>query len=176
VLFLARLHPKKGLDILADAFAQLATHHGKAHLVVAGPDGGAQEDFTRRIAQLNLTARVHVVGPLYGRDKFAAMVDAGCFCLPSRQEGFSVAITEALACGLPVVASESCHFPQIVASGAGRVTPLDAAAVAQALRDVLADPSRRAEMGRRGRELVERHFTWPRIAPRMIGAYEEFAQ
>ena len=73
---------------------------------MAGPDEGARGEFEQRIAQAKLTHRVHVVGPLYGRDKFEALVDAACFCLPSRQEGFSIAITEALACSVPVVISD----------------------------------------------------------------------
>ena len=119
VLFLSRLHYKKGLDYLADAFKIAASECPDVQLVVAGPDGGAKEPFEQRIAQFGLQDRVHVVGPIYGPDKFAALVDCACFCLPSRQEGFSMAIVEALACRVPVVITEPCHFPE-VGSGQGR--------------------------------------------------------
>src|SRR5262249_20284038 len=92
ILFLSRLHHKKGLDILADAFAIVAVKMPKVRLVVAGADDGAKHSFEQRIKALGLTRRVHLVGPLYGRQKLAALVDASSFCLPSRQEGFSIAI------------------------------------------------------------------------------------
>ena len=93
VVFIARLHYKKGLDYLADAFAIVAPQSPDLDLVVAGPDEGAKSDFEDRIRRAGVGKRVHLVGPLYGPDKFAALVDCTCFCLPSRQEGFSVAVT-----------------------------------------------------------------------------------
>src|SRR5205814_85539 len=91
ILFLSRIHYKKGLDYLADAFAICAAKNPELQLVVAGPDDGAQSDFQSRIARLNLTSRTHLVGALYGREKVQALAGASVFCLPSRQEGFSMA-------------------------------------------------------------------------------------
>jgi glycosyltransferase involved in cell wall biosynthesis len=174
VLFLSRLHHKKGLDHLADAFALLAPRRRDVHLVVAGPDDGARAPFEAQVAAAGLAERVHVVGPLYGRDKLAAMVDASCFCLPSRQEGFSIAITEAMACGLPVVISDACHFPEVAECGAGAVVPLDPAAVAAALERLLEDPAAATRRGRAARELVASRFTWPRIAALTIDLYRRY--
>jgi glycosyltransferase involved in cell wall biosynthesis len=171
VLFLGRLHTKKGLDHLADAFALLADTHPTAHLVVAGPDDGAEADFRQRVSTAGLASRVHLVGPLYGRDKLAAMADANVFCLPSRQEGFSVAVTEALACGLPAVVSRACHFPEVADAGAGEVVELDAHAIAAALARVLANPAVRTRMAQAGRELIASRFTWQRIAAQTVEAY-----
>src|SRR5205814_797387 len=134
--------------------------------------GGARADFERRVAAVGLGGRVHLVGPLSGRDKWAALAGAACFCLPSRQEGFSMAILEALACRVPVVVSEACHFPEVAESGAGEVVPLDAAAVAAALGRVLADPEAAGRMGAAGRLLVEGRFTWRRAAERSLETYE----
>jgi glycosyltransferase involved in cell wall biosynthesis len=171
VLFLSRLHYKKGLDYLADAFARLPAA-GDVRLVVAGPDDGAEAAFRRRVAELGIGRRVHMVGPLYGRDKLAALAGAACFCLPSRQEGFSVAIIEALACGVPAVVSEACHFPEVAEAGAGLVVPLEAGAVARGLETVLRNPDAGRAMGAAGRRLVEERFTWPAIAGRCIAAYK----
>jgi len=170
ILFLGRLHFKKGLDYLADSFARLARNMPDLDLVVAGKDDGEQQHFQDRVAALGLSPRVHIVGPLYGREKFAALADCECFVLPSRQEGFSLAILEAMAAGAAVVISEQCHFPEIAAAGAGEVVPLDADAVAGATQRVLENPNRR-RMGQIGREMVLRHFTWKRVAEQMVSVY-----
>lgn len=173
VLFLSRLHYKKGMDYLADAFIIVASGDPAIRLVVAGPDEGARADFERRISSARLSERVHIVGPVWGEQKTAAYVDAACFCLPSRQEGFSVAILESLACATPVVISDACHFPEVSEARAGEVVPLSAKAVADALLGILADPQRRALMGQAGRSLVFSRFTWPEIAQRSIKVFED---
>lgn len=172
LLFLSRLHYKKGLDILADAFAQFVERGGAMHLVVAGPDGGVRQDFERRIREHGLEQRVHLVGPLYGPQKIEALRDAAGFVLPSRQEGFSVAITEAMAVGLPVIITDSCHFPEVAEVGAGFITQPDADQIAEAITRLAGDPPAAEAMGRRARQLVESRFTWPHIAQKMVSAYQ----
>ncbi len=171
ILFLSRLHFKKGLDFLATAFAQVASRHERVQLVVAGPNGGARIPFEKQVRDLGVSQRVHLMGPVYGRDKYAALVDAACFCLPSRQEGFSIAILEAIACGTPVVISENCHFPEIAEVGAGEVVPLTSDKIAAALERVIANTERREQMGRAGRELVRSRYTWPVIAKQTLEMY-----
>jgi glycosyltransferase involved in cell wall biosynthesis len=175
ILFLSRLHHKKGLDYLADAFAIVAKQFPHAQLVVAGPDAGARADFERQIRSLTLSNRVHLVGPLYGQQKLQAMVDCDCFCLPSRQEGFSLAITEAMACQVPVVISTACHFPEVEQAKAGIITELDPAAIAAAIASILSDPPGAQRMGWAGRDLVHSRFTWPKVAQQMIDAYTSLA-
>ena len=172
VLFLSRLHYKKGLDVLGGAFEYAAQRDEDINLVVAGPDGGAQRDFEQRVSASGLQDRVRIVGPLYGADKYAAYRGAAVFCLPSRQEGFSMAIIEALGCGVPVVISRQCNFPEIQAHAAGKVVELNPAQMGQALLDLLADPTCARQAGERGRQLVMSHFTWPGIAERMVTAYQ----
>ncbi len=172
ILFLGRAHYKKGLDILAEAFAQIAAKHSAAQLLMVGPDGGALNDFIQRIKRHQLSDRVHTPGSLHGPVKFAAYRSAACFTLPSRQEGFSLAITEALACGTPVAISENCHFPEVGPAGAGEVTPLTVEATAAALDRILsAAPDERRRMGDAGRRLVEENFTWDKVAELTLNAY-----
>lgn len=171
ILFLSRLHFKKGLDYLAGAFKEVAAKRPDIHLVVAGPDGGAEASFRQDIESAGLQARAHLVGPLYGSDKLEALAGAACFCLPSRQEGFSIAITEALACGLPVVISENCHFPEVEEVGAGKVVPLNVQAIAEALLEVIINTESAVQMGEAGQKLVTDRFTWPVIASKAIEAY-----
>jgi glycosyltransferase involved in cell wall biosynthesis len=168
ILFLGRLHYKKGLDILADAFAILAKTNPDIQLVIAGPDEGVLADFQSRITAGNLTGRVHIIGPIFGQAKFAALVDATCFALPSRQEGFSLAILEAMAAGKPVVISTSCHFPEVAEEKAGEATELTASAFAAGLSKVLANP---APYGQAGQMLVHARFTWPKVVQLLGDAY-----
>jgi glycosyltransferase involved in cell wall biosynthesis len=172
ILFLSRLHYKKGLDYLAPAFAAIAPKYPDISLVVAGPDEGAAEPFRQSIQSAGLTNRVHMVGPIFGPDRFTALVDSACFCLPSRQEGFSIAILEAMACARPVVITTSCHFPEVATAGAGEVIPLETSALIAALDRILSDPLRAEQMGRSGRNLVLTQYTWPTIAAQLVDAYE----
>ena len=174
ILFLSRLHEVKGLDFLADAFKIFCETDESTDLVVAGPDGGMQQRFEDSISAHGLQSRVHVVGPLYGRDKFAAFADAACFCLPSRQEGFAIVLNETLACSLPMVITEGCNRPDIVEADAGAMVPLDASAIATALSDLMSDPERRARMGANGRRHAADKLTWDTVARTMFETYETF--
>jgi len=171
ILFLSRLHHKKGLDYLADTFSIVAPHVPDLQLVVAGPDGGARQAFEQQIDRLRLRDRVHIIDSLLGVAKLGALVDATVFCLPSRQEGFSLAITEALACGVPVVISRDCNFPEVAEVGAGEVLDLDPRLFADAILRIVGDAELRARMGAAGRKLILSRYTWPRIAEQTIEAY-----
>jgi glycosyltransferase involved in cell wall biosynthesis len=172
IFFLSRLHFKKGLDILADAFAIVLREFPEARLVVAGPDDGARADFEKQIRDLHISTSVYLVGPIYGEKKMAALRDCDCFCLPSRQEGFSIAILEALASEAPVVISPDCHFPEVKESNAGIIAALNAPATAQALLTILRDPDAARRMGQSGRNLVVTRFTWPQSARQLIAHYQ----
>jgi len=173
VLFVSRLHYKKGLDFLAEAFRLVAEKHADVQLVVVGPDGGARGDFERQVKAAGLTDRVHVLGAIGTSEKWDALAGATCFCLPSRQEGFSQAILEALAARVPVVISEHCHFPEVAEHAAGTIVPLNAAAIAAALNRVLTEPNTLRAMGAAGRRMVEGRFTWDRVAELSVAAYEQ---
>jgi glycosyltransferase involved in cell wall biosynthesis len=173
ILFLSRLHPGKGLDHLGAAFPAVARAVPDLQLVVAGPDSGARAPFEQQIARAGLADRVHLVGPTYGQMKFAAFADACSFCLPSDHETFSMAIVEAMGCGVPVVISDACHFPEVADAGAGEIVPRDPGPLAAALTRVASDPARRQAMGRAGRDLVNDRFNWPDIARRCVDAYTD---
>jgi glycosyltransferase involved in cell wall biosynthesis len=159
VLFVGRLHEQKGIDLLLAAFDRVATRHPSAKLVIAGPDYGFDVPGGGRVLR---------VGPVYGRDKLAALRDAACFCLPSRHEGFSLAVLEAMAVGVPVVISTECHFPEVATGGAGLVTSLDPRAIADALLRVLANDA----FGGVGRRMVAERYNWASVAAETVRAYE----
>ena len=173
ILFLSRLHRQKGMKYLADAFRIVAEMNSDVRLVVAGPDRGEGDAFRKWVVEAGLTTRVHLVGPLYGTEKTEALAGATCYCLPSLNEGFSMAITEALACRLPVVISEQCYFPEVSACGAGYVVPLDPKQIAKALLCLLDDPVQRQQMSVAARRLVEQRYTWPCIARQTVANYSK---
>ncbi|MFO0705224.1 MAG: glycosyltransferase [Nitrospira sp.] len=171
VLFLGRLHHKKGLDFLLDAFAILERVHRDLHLVIAGPDQGMMQHLERWVDDRALKGRVHFPGPLYGAEKLSALGGAACFCLPSRQEGFSMAILEALACGLPVVISRNCHFEDVAKAGAGEVVDLKSECIAEAISTLLTDGSKRAAARLAARSLVASRYNMDVIARELTDAY-----
>jgi len=176
LLFLARIHPKKGLPHLLGAWAALKAEGRLGPdgwlLVVAGPDqlGHAAEVMARARA-LGLERDVIFTGPLHGNAKWAALSAAEAFILPSFSEGFSVAVLEAMAFRLPVLLTRQCNF-DVEAIGAGLLCEPDATSVATQLRTFLelGEKGRRA-LGERGRREIEERYTWPTIARNMVQVY-----
>jgi glycosyltransferase involved in cell wall biosynthesis len=168
VLFLARLHYMKAPDLLVDAFAKVAARHPDLDLVVAGPDYGMEPLLRSQIEQLGLAERVHLPGAVYGRAKLALLRDALCMCQPSRHEGFSVSMLEALACGLPVVTTKTANFPEIETEGAGIIAAPSAEALAAAMAEMVSNDELRAQRSQAARDLIGRRYTW--------GAVEETAR
>ena len=173
VVFLSRLHPKKGLDFLAEGFAVAARAVPDLQLVVIGHDEGAREDFQRRIAGNGLTDRVHLVGPMHGQAKWEAYRDAVCFCLPSRDEAFTVAIIEALACGLPVVISEACHFDDVGEYQAGFIVPLEPARIGDAIVRLCTDHALRGRMSQAAKRLFADRLCFNQVARDVVAVYEK---
>lgn len=173
VLFLGRLHERKGLQFLIPAFAQAAETLPDARLLIAGPDEGMIDRLQAQVGEYRLTGRVVFTGMLNGADKLAALAAADLFALPAVGEGFSMAVLEAMACGLPVLLTPGCNFPEVVDAGAGLVIAREVDALAGALRDLLVDDERRAVMGRAAREMVHMRYTWPQVVAQLEQVYQE---
>ena len=171
VLFLSRLHWGKGCDLLAEAFTTVVRARPDLHLVVAGGDQGGKAMFEAGAAAGGWSDQLHLVGEIRGARKAEIFRDCACFVLPSRHEGFSIAITEALAWGRPVVITRECHFPEVVSAGCGVEVELSPVAIARGLIETLADPARAEAMGERGRALVLSRYRWGAIAARTIDLY-----
>jgi glycosyltransferase involved in cell wall biosynthesis len=172
VLFLGRLAERKGLPLLASAFASVARRLASARLLIAGPDEGARAELMAEIARRELDTSVVLAGMLTEEERLMALAASDVFALPAVGEGFSMAVLEAMACSVPVVVSRECHFPEVAEAGAGLTVERTVSAWSDALSQLLADPASRADMGRRGRDLVRANYGWPRIAHRMESAYQ----
>ncbi len=166
ILFLGRLHPKKGLPLLVAAWARLVTQARGWELVIAGPDeNGHRAEVEALVRAAGLSGSVRFLGSVSGEAKKACWREAEVFVLPSHSEGFPMAVLEACAAGLPVVATDACNFPELKAAEAGWECPATAEGVTAALGEAIAaSDTERRQRGERGRRLVESRYAWPGIA------------
>ena len=180
LLCLSRLHPKKGVDLLLEAFLDL---HAKGklatwHLVVAG-DGEAQYVAGLRTIPrgTGFEATVHWVGWLEGAAKSAALAEANLFALSSFQENFGIGAVEAMACGTPVLLSRQVGLAsEVLAAGAGWVIKLDPVGLRDGLAEATSAPLELSARGIAARALVRKRFIWPRIADEWVVMYEKLSR
>jgi glycosyltransferase involved in cell wall biosynthesis len=195
VLYLGRLHPLKGLELLIEAWGEVGgTHNGRLEacptgeddrlkacptgweLVIAGPD--EQGTRTRLEAQARALGLANVTfpGPLYGEAKAKALAEADLFVLPSRTENFGIAVAEALGAGLPVITTKGTPWSEIAGS-CGWWVDVNAAAIAKALAaGMRLSDEERAAMGTRGRELVAAKYQWETVGRAMVGVYQSLVE
>ena len=174
LLFLGRIHPKKGLIQLIQAWAKLhQASRPNWELAIAGwDDGGHEQSLKAEIERLGVQSTVCLVGPKFGEEKARAFREASAFVLPSFSEGLPVAVLEAWAYGLPVVMTEFCNLPEgFAAHAAIEVRPEPESLAAGLTRLVTMDGEQRRDMGRSGLQLVRDRFTWPVVADQMLAVY-----
>jgi glycosyltransferase involved in cell wall biosynthesis len=171
VLFLGRIHVKKGCDMLLRAFAKVAAQQLDTDLVIAGPDGDGSAASLRALAeQLGIERRVHWPGMLQEGAKWGALHGCLAFALPSHGENFGVAVAEAMACAKPVLVSERVNIaPEIAGEAAGLVRP-DTVAGTTALLKTLFEltPAERDAMGQRARRCFLRSFLIDQLAEEVL--------
>ena len=166
LVFMARLHPKKGLDLLLPAWARLAQRHKDWELLIAGPnEGGYLAVIKSMMRELGLETSTTLIGPVTGGAKLELLHGADVFVLPSYSEGVPVAVLEAMACCVPVVATRESNIPELEAEGGGWLCETAIDSVHQALSRALeSSDAERESRGLEARTLVERRYTWPTIA------------
>jgi glycosyltransferase involved in cell wall biosynthesis len=174
LLFVGRINPKKRLEDIIAAFAELAPREPDLHLILAGQADAAYSRVLRAMVdRTGLSARVRWVGFLDETAKPAAYAAADCFVHASVSEGMALAILEAMAQGLPVVATEGCYMRAAAERGALRECAQGGAALAAALAPVLADPAGARALGAAGRRHIREEHDWDRLARRYLRIYEE---
>jgi glycosyltransferase involved in cell wall biosynthesis len=174
VLFLARMHRIKRLDLLGAAFDQVRATHPSTHLVLAGPDEhGLVPDLLRQLAAH--AGAVHALDIVSGADKWALLKDADVMVQCSDSESFGLAVVESLAAGVPVIATRTTPWREIEARDCGFWVEQTAPAIAAAIRTLVDDPVRRAGMGERAAAFAREHYGWDAIAPVMARLYSDLA-
>ncbi len=171
LLFLSRIHPKKGCDLLVEAFAAIAAKNPDLDLVMAGPDSvGWAAKLQSAAADRGVADRIHWPGMLKGDLKWGAFRAADAFVLPSHQENFGIVVAEALACGKPVLTTDKvATWREVEAYNAGFVDTDDLAGVTRLLdRFIELEPRERSEMSARARDAYVERFDIGTMAPQLI--------
>ena len=171
LLFLSRIHEKKGCDLLVHAFANVAVAHPDLHLVIAGPDQTGWQDHLQALAgSLGVADRIHWPGMLTGTAKWGAFRLAEAFVLPSHSENFGIVVAEALACAKPVLITDKVNlWREVAAAGAGLVEPDTQSGIIALLNRFLAlDTTAREMMEHAARQCYELNFRFAATARNVI--------
>ncbi len=174
VLFVGTIEPRKNLVNLLEALAALKREGHGAKLVVAGRKGWLSADFDARLRSLGLESDVTFPGFVPDEDLPAVYSAATVFAFPSWYEGFGIPILEAMACGTPVVCSNTSSLPEVVGDAALMVAPDDVRALKEALGRVLSDPELRGRFTAHG-IVRAAPFTWQRTAEQTAAVYRAVA-
>lgn len=171
-LFLSRLHPKKGLPMLLEAWAEVDPAGWTLELVGPSEDGHRAE-LEAQARRLGVEDQVHFAGPVSDDEKWDVYRRADLFVLPTHSENFGIVVAEALAAGVPALTTTGAPWSDLEVHDCGWWVEPDADALADALAEAVArGPEARAAMGRRGRRLVEARYSWEGVAAQMRDAYQ----
>ena len=180
LLFLGRVHVKKGTDLLFEAFAEMLKQNSAAiadwRIVVAGPNDHAYGTEMKALAErLGIADRITWTGMLTGDLKWGAFYQAAAFVLPSHQENFGIAVAEAMACSVPVLISDKVNiWREIDQDGAGYVANDDLASTVQTLKRWLeTSPADRAAMAEKARKCFQTRFDVEQTARSLIAVLQE---
>jgi len=172
LVFLSRIHPKKGLPGLVEAWRRVAPQRPDWRLLIAGPDEiGHRKELAAQIARDHVD-RAEISGPVYGADRDALLAAADLFVLPTRNENFGLAVAEALAAGVPAIVTKGAPWAVLQADRCGWWIDHGVEPLAAALLEATGLPSATREvMGRAGRAAMQRDFSWDAIGCQMRDAY-----
>ena len=174
ILFLGRIDPKKGLDLLAPAFAEAYRQFPNAHLIVAGPDSiNFMPTAEKYFIDAGCREGVTFTRMLKGDIKLAALAAASIYVAPSYSEGFSMSVLEGMASGLPCIITTGCNFPEAATANVARVVDVDAGSIARALIDCLQNPRQAKEMGTLARQFIFGNYTWDIAASKLVEVYRQ---
>ena len=178
LLYLGRLHPKKGLSNLLQAWRIICDEQNQAPrkwvLVIAGWGQGEHESELKLLSrEMQANGKVYFIGPQFGALKNAAFSHANAFILPSFSEGLPVVVLEAWAYRLPVIKTAACNLPEGFETKAALQVEPKVEDIVRGLHRLFAMSDEECDaMGRRGRQLVEQRFSWPSIADDLFAVYQ----
>ena len=172
ILFMGRLNPIKGPDLLLRAFIRVRHQLAGFHLVFAGPDGGMLEQLRRMAEQAGISGYVHFLGYLSGTEKSAAYRTARLLVVPSRQEAMSIVAVEAGICGTPVLLTDQCGFGKIKEVDPRLEVPATVDGIGLGLMQLLGNGDVLPQIAPQWLAFVKRQFTWDAIGPAYVQLYK----
>ncbi len=172
-VFLSRLHPIKGLNILLQVWSRLSVKYPDWTLAIAGPLEGEYAQKMRLLAEELHCKRLSFVGELHGEEKIRFLSEASCFVLPTFSENFGIAVAEALMCGTPVITTQGAPWSGLVEQKAGWwIEPNCEEALELAMIEAISMSSYELkEMGLRGRDWVSSEFSWNTLSQKYLESY-----
>ncbi|MEG4403785.1 hormogonium polysaccharide biosynthesis glycosyltransferase HpsP [Microcoleus sp. MON2_D5] len=177
ILFMSRIEPKKGLDLLITALESILAAGINFKFILAGsnPQDAAYETKIKVQIQNSILAQyTTITGFVSGDLKSELLTNADLFVLPSYYENFGIAVAEAMAAGVPVAISDRIHIAEdIQQAEAGWVEPLEVGAIANSIKSALLNPQERQRRGLNGKEYAKKHYNWDAIAQQTIDAYQQ---
>jgi glycosyltransferase involved in cell wall biosynthesis len=176
LLFLARIHEKKGIDLLLQAIARNNDSYQEYAFVIAGPGKDTYvSELKAQAVQLGLEKKLIWAGPLYGELKWAAIREAEAYILPSHQENFGISVVEALACSVPVLITDKVNiWREIVAEGGGLAGSDDVSGISRLLEKWSGlHPEQRAAMRECARRCFLNHFEIRRTSADLFDLYTQ---
>ena len=176
VLFMGRLNPIKGPDLLLQAFMQVSSQLPAFHLVFIGPDGGMLEQLMQVAAGAGLAHRVHFLGFVGGVEKSAAYRCARLLVVPSRQEAMSIVAIEAGMCGTPVLLTDQCGFGKVKEVDPRLEVPATVHGLEMGLMQLLGKANALTEIAPAWKIFVKQHFTWEVIGPEYLRLYKRIQE
>ena len=176
VLFMSRIEPKKGLDLLIPALESILESGVDFQFILAGSnpqDADYETGIKVKIQHSSLAKYTTITGFVSGDRKNELLTNADLFVLPSYYENFGIAVAEAMAAGVPVAISDRVHISEDIRQAeAGWVGPLEVDAIANSIKSALLDPQERQRRGLNAKEYAKKHYNWEAIAQQTIDAYQ----
>ena len=173
ILYVGRLNPIKGPDLLVEAFCSLKNQFPDHHLVMAGPDEGMLSQLKKIVIQNKIEDRVHFIGHITGLDKSQALHAATLMAISSRQEAMSIVVLEAGAVGLPVLLTDHCGLNYLDGINCGIVTPATIDGIREGIKKILNDQDTLKDLGINLRAHVYENYLWSAVIKKVEKLYKK---
>lgn len=175
ILFLSRIHPKKGIELLITAWKSIDSNLKKDWCIdIAGNGEQSYLDTLNQIIEREgLSQEIKIIGPKFGQDKIETYHSADVFVLPTHSENFGIVVAEALSCGVPVITTKGTPWSDIEINNAGKWIDIGEEPLKIAMQELmLKSDAERESMGNNGRKLVEGHYSIESVALKMVELYK----
>jgi glycosyltransferase involved in cell wall biosynthesis len=173
IMFIGRLNPIKGPDLLIGAFARIAARFPEYRLVIAGNNYGFLDELKGLARHQQLEERIIFLGPIFGSEKRSAYRSAALFVIPSRFDTMTIVALEAAAAGAPILLTEQCDFPEIQEANGGLAVDASVGGLAAGLHRLLSRPSELEAMGKRARAFVAREYRWEYVSRQFLDVFRQ---